>query len=374
MLRSVTKTCFAYAYTGTAAVGRVFRHSLTRRTHVPFVVCYHRVVENFRQSARYSIPSMLISTGMLERHIDWLSRRYSLVSLDEIGAYLESPRHSQFKKPPAAITFDDGYSDVYHHGLPLLKRKGIPSAVFTVTNLIGTSRPQIFDRLYMVLHDLHLRGKLQTVIGTVVSMGVGADTASRMSDLGQGPLQLMSILLNDLPYHRVEEIIGSLEANASYNSSVLEEITPLSWEMITAMIRDGVTIGSHTKSHVLLSNESAATTQAELRGSKHALEARLQQRIHHIAYPDGRFDPTVIREVHKAGYRYGYGICVTRDSEFPLLTIPRKVLWERSCLNALGRFSSAVMNCHANAMFEPVVCSEHNHQTARNVEKYANVS
>ena len=88
---------------------------------------------------------MLICTKMFERHLDWLSKRFSILSLDEIGRHLESDRG--FHRPPAAITFDDGYGDVYHNGFPLLKRKGIPAAVFVVTDLVGTGKPQIFDRL-----------------------------------------------------------------------------------------------------------------------------------------------------------------------------------------------------------------------------------
>src|SRR4051812_4853985 len=102
MLRSIGKTCFAYAYTVSEA-GRILKRS---GHHVPFIACYHRVVDDFNRSRTSTIPSMLISTRMLEAQIDWLATRFSLVSLDEIGAHLESGR--PFEKPVAAITFDDG--------------------------------------------------------------------------------------------------------------------------------------------------------------------------------------------------------------------------------------------------------------------------
>ena len=103
-----------------------------------------------------AIPSMLISDRMLSRQIDWLAKRFSLMSLDEIGSRLESGR--PFEKPAAAITFDDGYSDVYHHAYPLLKRKGVPAAFFVVTGLVDTGRPQVFDRLYLLIRLLHRNG------------------------------------------------------------------------------------------------------------------------------------------------------------------------------------------------------------------------
>src|ERR1700741_5485286 len=105
MLRSVTKTCFPYTYSGANAVHRLFHRYSPSRAARSFIVCYHRVVENFDETARHSIPSMLISTAMLERHIDWLAKHYPLVSLDEMGSHLESPWH--LSKPPESITFDD---------------------------------------------------------------------------------------------------------------------------------------------------------------------------------------------------------------------------------------------------------------------------
>src|SRR5436309_2247922 len=126
------------------------------------------------------------------------------------------------------------------------------------------------------------------------------------------------------------------------------------------MYGGGMTIGSHTHSHRLLTAEDIQTVRRELVQSKQALESRLGVPVRHFAYPDGRFNPDVIDAVHSAGYRFAYGICHSRDEKSPLFTIPRKVLWERSCLNAFGKFSSAVMNCQAKWAFDTRQC-EHDH-------------
>ena len=118
MLRSIAKTCLAYAYTWTGA-SRL--RSIGGEAATPLIVCYHRVVENFASSKRNAIPSILISARMFERHLDWLAGRFELVSLDDAGRHLETNR--PFRKPTAAITFDDGYSDIYEHAFPLLKKK-----------------------------------------------------------------------------------------------------------------------------------------------------------------------------------------------------------------------------------------------------------
>jgi peptidoglycan/xylan/chitin deacetylase (PgdA/CDA1 family) len=365
MLRSIGKTFYAYAYTW-SGMHRFFPGQTHPQT--PFIVCYHRVVENFQRSATGAIPSMLISTGMLERQIDWLAKHFSLMSLDDIGSHLE--RATPFKRRAAAITFDDGYSDVYHHAYPLLKRKGIPAAFFVVTGLIDTGSPQIFDRLYLILHLLHAQGlPLRITVGRALR-SIGVERAELQHiDQVEEPFALMTAVLKAFPRQQVETLISMLESHVPFRKDLLAEMAPLSWEMIQAMHRGGMTVGSHTKSHLLLTSESVEMAHTELVESKQTLETRLNAAINHFAYPDGRFNPALVDAVARAGYRFAYGICHSLDRTRPLLTIPRKVLWERSCLNAFGTFSSAVMNCQASWAFDSKKRCDHDHSMTGEKEK-----
>src|SRR5207249_3849824 len=107
------------------------------------------VVESFADAARTEMPSMLIGRDMFERHLDVIGQHFRFVSLDEIGVRIESG--SPFTERVAAITFDDGYRDVYEQAYPLLARKGIPAAVFVVTDLVGQTSWQHHDRLYRLV-------------------------------------------------------------------------------------------------------------------------------------------------------------------------------------------------------------------------------
>jgi peptidoglycan/xylan/chitin deacetylase (PgdA/CDA1 family) len=372
MLRSVGKSFVACAYNWSGAARQIIARG-TSAPAVPFIVCYHRVVENYDRSRRSTIPAMLISSAMLERHIDWLARGFTFLSLDEIGYHLEYGE--PFLKPAVAITFDDGYSDVYRHAYPLLKRKGVPAAVFVVTGVIGTGRPQIFDRFYLLLRLLYIHGAplAQTVASALRSKGFDTTAVQRLSGANNEPFRVMTAVLNALPQDQIEIVLAALEERVYVRRDQLEEIAPLTWEMIEKMHCDGITIGSHTMSHRLLTSETLETARAELLGSKLVLEDRLHSRINHFAYPDGRFNPSVVQAVKAAGYRYGYGICHSRDPNLPLLTIPRKVLWERSCLNMLGRFSAAVMNCHVHWVFDRNSRCEHDHFTIHEVRKNGTV-
>jgi len=326
----------------------------------PFIIGYHRVVQDYNRSRRNTIPSMLISVAMLERHIDWIAKRYQFVSLDEIGSHLESQR--PFRKPVAAITFDDGYSDVYHYAHPLLTSKGIPAAVFVVSDLAGTSRLQIFDRLYLALLGLQRRPLplAKTLQDAFCQSKAAASRVAELSLQTEEPVRLMNSVLNTLTHGEIAAALDWLEARIPLPSDV-EAMAPLTWDMIRSMQAAGMTIGSHTARHCLLSIETVETARNELMRSKETLERQLGVPVKHFAYPDGRFSPAITEAVNDAGYKCAYGTCQSRDSRFPLLTIPRKVLWERSCLNALERFSASIMNCHANWLFDHRNRCEHDH-------------
>src|SRR5262249_19910355 len=115
---------------------------------LPVVLGYHRVVENFACEAGRAIPAMLTSRRMLAQQLDWIGRRYRFVTLDELGERME---RGASLRGLAAVTFDDGYRDVYEHAFPLLTRKGIPGAIFVVTDLVGTDELHEHDKLNMLL-------------------------------------------------------------------------------------------------------------------------------------------------------------------------------------------------------------------------------
>jgi peptidoglycan/xylan/chitin deacetylase (PgdA/CDA1 family) len=327
---------------------------------IPFIICYHRVVEDFNHSSRTAIPSMLISRAMLECQVDWLAKRFRIVTLDEIGVHLRT--NTPFREPVAAITFDDGYADVYHNALPLLTRKGMPAAVFVVTDLVGTGRPQIFDRLYLLLRVLQQKGLplAHTVGDAARSVDVSLDV-NALKEAQNEPFTLMTLLLKALRRRDMEVVMTALEQSRAVDDALLQECAPLTWEMIDTMSRSGVTIGSHTKSHTLLTSESLETAKYELLESKRILESKLQVAISHFAYPDGRFNSRVVQAVHSAGYQFGYSICPWLDPNLPSLTISRKVLWERASVNVWGRFSSSIMGCHSRGVFDAVHGCGHDH-------------
>ena len=159
--------------------------------------------------------------------------------------------------------------------------------------------------------------------------------------------------LEILSQAEIEATLQMLRGHVQVPSEAFDGLLSLNWDMIKVMARNGITIGSHTRSHALLVNETRETVLEEVTGSKQVIEQHLEQPVRHFAYPDGRFDRTAVECVARAGFSSAYTICMHRDAANPMLTIPRRVLWENSCMDGFGRFSPALMSCQVNGIFEP---------------------
>jgi peptidoglycan/xylan/chitin deacetylase (PgdA/CDA1 family) len=346
MLKKLAKSGLAAALNWSGAnalIGKVSRRE-------PLVLGYHSVVPDIRAHAGRAIPANLISVAMLEQQLDWIGRRYQFISLDEVGAHVE--KGEPIARPSAAVTFDDGYAGVYHHALPLLQRKGIPAAMFVVTEAIGRGQLQIYDKLYLLLTRVmpilrHSESRLLTMLD---AYGIRLHASAR-AIAGHDIVGWMRHLFTTLPQHRLRRVVAALESVARIDDADFPDLHAMTWDMVSTLDRCGMTVGSHTQTHALLTIETPDRMANQLTGSARTLQHRLGKPVAHFAYPDGRFNPAVVSTVAHAGYRWAYTTCGHRDAQRPALTIPRTLLWENACLDHRGRFSSSLMGGLASGVF-----------------------
>jgi peptidoglycan/xylan/chitin deacetylase (PgdA/CDA1 family) len=321
----------------------------------PLIVGYHRVIADGAEAL--GLPGMVIQRATLERHLDWIGRRFRFASLDEIGARLEA---GESARGLAAITFDDGYNDVYENAFPLLSRKGVPGAVFVVTDVIGSPDPPLFERLYLVLRRAFSRWEKPAsgLTGRLLLYGITPPEPSAFAS----PDAATQALLGRLQLSDLRDLVECLERELGHDRAW--PLRPMTWDALARMSRAGFVIGSHTRSHALLTLEWTPSALGEVGGSRAVLEARLGQPVRHFAYPDGRWNARATTHVAEAGYRFAYTICGHRHEGQPLLTIPRRMLWEGSCRDAAGGFSDAVLSCHVRGVFDLVSPCRRRHSWA----------
>jgi peptidoglycan/xylan/chitin deacetylase (PgdA/CDA1 family) len=356
--RTRVKAALASTISRTHELG--LAEALARGPERPLILGYHRIVDDFDAIARTEMPSMLTSREMFERHLDTVGRHFRFVTLDEIGERLAGG--APFTERVAAVTFDDGYRDNYEQAFPVLTRKGIPAAVFVVTDLVGRPFWQIHDKLY------HLVAKAfatwdeprRELSGLLATLGLPAEQILRRRSATSSPLMTVSALLPDLSQANVSRVMKGLEASIGNG---FHDVPPtLTWPMIQEMHRAGITIGSHSRSHISLPAESLETVVDELEGSKREIEQHIGAPVAHFAYPGGQFTPRDVEALERTGYRFGYTACPHQDPQHPTLTIERLLLWEGSSVDGDGRFSPAILRCQVHDLWPPArTCARVHH-------------
>jgi glycosyltransferase involved in cell wall biosynthesis/peptidoglycan/xylan/chitin deacetylase (PgdA/CDA1 family) len=344
MLRRLARSAIAHGLGRTGADRAIGRLSGVGKE--PLILAYHRVLQDSAAVVPRGVPSMGISVSTLERHLEFVGRRFRFVSLDELGARVEKGTASGL----AAVTFDDGYADFYENAFPLLQRKGVPAAVFVVTGLLETAGGFLHDRVYVALENALRRWDARRV---------GAFLAEKGFAVGALPPRAFPgtrLLLRSLDHEALSGICATLELEFGDSDPAPRSLT---WDDVARMSRAGLTIGSHTSTHAILTRESQVRGIEETAASRGEIERRLGVPVRHFAYPDGSFDGSAVRAVAAAGYRYAYTGCRHRDPDHPLLTLPRRVLWEGSTLGALGHFAADVLSGQVNGIFDAADrCSE----------------
>jgi peptidoglycan/xylan/chitin deacetylase (PgdA/CDA1 family) len=310
------------------------------------VVAYHRVTHDFGASAREGLASLAISTDTLGRQIEQLARQRELVSLVDAARILSEPPRPD-GKDVVAITFDDGYADLFGVALPILQRLRVPAAAFISTGFVGTGRRFPHDRLFASLTELARRG----IPPERAELGGGAQPLLAAC-AARGPAATLDRLIARLPHDALSEVADALDARVGRGARDLPPATRiLDWEELRALAAAGLTIGGHTVHHAVLPNLPAARARREIAGCRDALEAHLGSAPRFFAYPNGYHSPAVRRWVAEAGFT---AAVTTEDRENVRggdpLTLARKMVWENTTLGPCG-YSSALAIANLEGVF-----------------------
>src|SRR5262249_53615831 len=144
---------------------------------------------------------------------------------------------------------------------------------------------QIHDRLYdlMVKAFTTWENPRRGLTCLLNDVGLAAKRVLPPRVASKTPYSVVSSLLPTLSQSDVGRLIDGLHARVGRGHSATP--TLLTWPMIATMRRHGITIGSHTRTHAWLAQETPGRTADEIAGSKQELEWRLGEPVNHFAYP-----------------------------------------------------------------------------------------
>ncbi|MDD4973347.1 MAG: polysaccharide deacetylase family protein [Bacteriovorax sp.] len=231
-----------------------------------------------------------------ELEMEWLKKETYIISEEELVDILYKKK--KVDRVCSMVTFDDGYIDNYEIAYPILKKLSIPAIYFIPTKHIMERTLGWWDITAYLVKNTKL-----------------SSAHFRESDLDlSNKKKVISELIFELKQMEPSRIDGylnelSLSLDVPIPSIDIQGKELMSWEQIKEVGQNGITIGSHTHEHVILSKQSLGDLRFQIKKSKDILEEKLRTTIRSIAYPVGghdHFDVETKQVSQDLGFKLGF--------------------------------------------------------------------
>lgn len=297
-LRSTVKS-LVLAATRLLGANGCARLLLRRRV---LVLCYHSVIPD-------DMPHAPQATRVASRVADFrwqmaaLARLFKPISAGELLEHFR--RGNALPARPALVTFDDGFRNNLAHAAPVLQELGIPALVHLTAGHIGQSgllwTQELDERI------MHWRRPTLPMPGCEpdIDLEHSATTGWQLADRVRAVCKRLpnEQRLDYLDRLRAERLIVDEDWYRTLYAF-------LSWDDVRQLARGGISIGSHTLSHPILTRLTPPELERELVESKRRIEEEVSCECAWFAYPNGGAQD-VSASVVDAVARAGYGVAFT---------------------------------------------------------------
>ena len=298
------------------------------RTGSPPIFMFHRVLE---PGEPCYAREMVTTVPVFQRFLEWLQTHYQVVPLSVLLEQIGDPGL-------CSITFDDGWEDNYRCAFPVLKAAGIPASIYLITSYIGTCKRLWQDDLWRCceLDDNRVLSELNQVARRLPWSPMFGASSVNFSALRRFLLKRSSSEAKQFVRLLCEHLGLDNTARPSF----------MDWTQVKEMSRQGITFGSHTVTHSLLTRTTTTRVATELRDSRSELEQRLGAAVDEFAYPWGAVNRWVRHCVQEAGYQRAVSITEAYAGESSdLFALPRVFLSD-TILSQAGTFRPGKVDIH----------------------------
>ena len=304
------------------------------------VLTFHRVLPDGDFEKTNSPRGMVMRERTFARLARHLAQECELVDL--AGGEPDWSRNGGRLR--VALTFDDGWADNAGSAFPIARESGLPWTIFICPERAGRAFPFWPERVVALWRAAARCGVTAEIIAMFDAAGESGFGGSPLPDRAPSPEMLIERLklfpadLREAAFERMSEIVASVEGDDLYASAVIDSL--MTWDDMEGLASCGVTFGSHTLSHVILTRVLERQAQREIANSKWVIERKLRRPCRLFANPNSDWSYAVREMVAQAGYELAFagGPGVWERDTDPLL-IPRVNLWEGSVTCRSGAFS-----------------------------------
>ncbi len=256
------------------------------------ILSFHRIIP---ENSSYFIPPMAISEKSFSKLVRRLMKQGRLVRLDE---FIHDIKSGNFNKRKVALTFDDGYLDNYTIARNILKNFDAPATFFIPCAAIEESGVYWWDFLFNIVHDD--QAVFHEWISTTDCFFKRFNEVNPNSSLGRYTREMVRVLNGVSESKRTTLLDAVKKQFGPYKGKRLL----MNWDEIKQLSNDGFEIGSHTVSHIPLTDLSTSVAKREIEQSKYFLEEKIESTISGFCYPRGQFALGHASIAERVGYSY----------------------------------------------------------------------
>lgn len=287
------------------------------------ILAYHRIAEPNSTCAvdDRNISATPSAFGEQMRHV---ARHYRCVSMVEVLDAVQ--RRQKLPRRSVLITFDDAYCDFAKTAWPVLQQFGLSATVFVPTAFPDhPERVFWWDRLHQAFMRTRRTEPLLTPFGQL-------PMATR--DRRVGSLRTVQGCIVKMREQEAVTLVDSLCAELCDSSKFESHV--MSWNQLRELTAHGVTLGSHTRTHPVITWLSPEKIREEIRASQQDLQREIGSALPIFCCPNGNHSDLVAGILEEEGIK----IAFTTIPSVNDLSAPGLLLLGRSCITP--RTSTAI--------------------------------
>ena len=218
------------------------------------------------------------------KQIDYLNRYFKIVPL---GTLIETAKinDSANTSNEIALTFDDGLRNNVTVVYPILRKFEAPATFFVCPGLIESGK-------WLWNHEVRCR--MRSLAPSDLTLLL--EKLSANTDTIEATVEWMKTLCRH-KRKNAEELIR--DATPRFRPTPEQEgaYNIMNWDELAFLDPQLITIGSHTRTHPILTTLPEDEAKAELLESRHCLGVKLQRPVDFFCYPNGSYNEHIYRAV-----------------------------------------------------------------------------
>lgn len=306
------------------------------RWHGAVVLTFHRILADEAMEQTCSPEGLVMRESTFQSLLTFVNNHYSVFSA-ESGFPADTA-----KRVPVAITFDDGWEDNASTAFPIAKALEIPFTIFVCTELMDKAEPFWPEKIVSLFRTVGDSTEASEPVARALKSCGYPELTAAVASANADRCDVLIGQLKAIPSEERRRILHSLlvcRSSDTRNTDGTVDRT-MSWVQASELLQGGVSFGSHTQNHEILTTVPLAQMEQEIRDSKTAIEERMGA-CTTFSYPNGSFSPEVREIVARSGYKRAFinSPGIWRQEDDPFL-IPRINLSEQTVTGPDGQFSA----------------------------------